>query len=283
MSPYLTPWQLRGRTFAWGERTYVMGIINATPDSFSDGGQHNTLKQAIKRAKQIAPYVDLIDIGGESTRPGASPVSAAAETARVVPLITALRRELPDLPLSIDTMKAPVASAALNAGADIINDVSAGRFDPDMLPLAGRRRVPVILMHMQGKPQTMQQNPQYQNVLTEVKDFLRQAIEVAVACGLPRHYVAIDPGIGFGKNLDHNLHLLRDLAQLRTLGAPLLVGPSRKSFIGMICDQPEPQSRKIGTLAACSAAIAGTADILRVHDPKLLKDVRLVSDAIFRH
>ncbi len=259
-----------------------MGILNVTPDSFSDGGQHHTVKHAIRRAQQIAPHVDLIDVGGESTRPGATPVSATEEIERVVPVITALRRELPELPISIDTMKSTVARAALDAGADVINDVTAGRFDPDMLPLAGRRRVPVILMHMQGKPQTMQHNPQYKDVLAEVKDFLRQAIEVAVACGLPRHYIAIDPGIGFGKNLDHNLHLLRHLGQLRTLNAPLLVGPSRKSFIGMICDQPQPQGRKIGTLAACTAAIAGTADILRVHDPKILRDVRLVSDAIFR-
>lgn len=282
MSSSLPPWQLRGQTFAWGKRTYVMGIINATPDSFSDGGQNQNPKQAIRKAKEIAPYVDLIDIGGESTRPGATPVSAVEEINRVVPLIKALRRELPNMPISIDTMKSTVASAALDAGADIINDVTAGRFDPDMLPLAGRRRVPVILMHMQGKPQTMQQNPQYENVLAEVKDFLRQAIEVAVACGLPRHYVAIDPGIGFGKNLDHNLSLLRDLGELRSLNAPMLVGPSRKNFIGIICDQPEPETRKIGTLAACSAAIAGSADILRVHDPKILRDVRLVSDAIFR-
>ena len=278
----LTPWQIRDRQFIWGDRTYIMGILNITPDSFSDGGKFNSRDAALQQVAQMLPYIDILDVGGESTRPHAQPVSIQEESDRILPIITALRAEYPHLPISVDTIKSAVAQQAIAAGADMINDVSAGRFDPEMLLLAGRLQVPIFLMHMQGEPQTMQANPQYQDVLKEVKQFLTDAIHIAKACGVLPHLVAIDPGIGFGKTLDHNLELIRNLSALKTLPAPLLMGVSRKSFIGTICDRPNPSDRLFGTIAACTACISGGADILRVHDPKEIFDACRISDAIFR-
>ena len=278
----LANWKIRDREFIWGDRTYLMGVLNLTPDSFSDGGQYNSRDAALQKVAQMLPYIDILDIGGESTRPDAQPVSAAEECDRVLPIIQAVRETYPNLPISVDTAKASVAKAAIVAGADMLNDVSAGRFDPEMLPLAGKLQVPIFLMHMQGEPRTMQENPQYRDVVKDVKKFLNDAILVAKACGIPKHLIAIDPGIGFGKTLDHNLKILKNLRSFMEISAPLLLGVSRKSFIGKICDRPDPRDRLYGTIAACSACIAGGADILRVHDPKEIFDACRISDSIFR-
>ncbi len=280
--PVAEPWVIRDRHFIWGDRTYIMGILNVTPDSFSDGGQFNSRDAALKQVAQMLPYIDILDIGGESTRPNAQPVSAAEESDRILPIIEAIRAEYPNLPISVDTVKASVASSAIAAGADMLNDVSAGRFDLDMLPLVGKLQVPIFLMHMQGEPRTMQANPQYRDLVNDVKQFLIDAISVAKAWGIPPHLIAIDPGIGFGKTLDHNLELIRNLSAFKTIPAPLLLGVSRKTFIGKLCDRPEPKDRLYGTIAACTACIAGGADILRVHDPKEIADACRLSDAIWR-
>ena len=275
-------WVIRDRQFIWGDRTYIMGVLNVTPDSFSDGGQFNSSDTALKQVAKMLPYIDILDIGGESTRPQAQPVSAEQECDRILPIIKAVRDAYPNLPISVDTVKASVAKAAIAAGADMLNDVSAGRFDPEMLPLVGRLQVPIFLMHMQGEPRTMQVHPKYHDVVNDVKHFLNDAISVAKACGIPKHLIAIDPGIGFGKTLEHNLELLRNLRAFQEIGLPLLLGVSRKSFIGKLCDRPNPSDRLFGTIAACSACIAGGADILRVHDPQEIADACRVSDAIFR-
>ena len=275
-------WVIRDRQFIWGDRTYIMGVLNVTPDSFSDGGQFNSSDTALKQVAKMLPYIDILDIGGESTRPQAQPVSAEQECDRILPIIKAVRGAYPNLPISVDTVKASVAKAAIAAGADMLNDVSAGRFDPEMLPLVGKLQVPIFLMHMQGEPRTMQVHPKYHDVVNDVKHFLNDAISVAKACGIPKHLIAIDPGIGFGKTLEHNLELLRNLRAFQEIGLPLLLGVSRKSFIGKLCDRPDPSDRLFGTIAACSACIAGGTDILRVHDPQEIFDACRVSDAIFR-
>ncbi len=275
-------WVIRDRQFIWGDRTYIMGVLNVTPDSFSDGGQFNSVDTALNQVAKMLPYIDILDIGGESTRPQAQPVSADQECDRILPIIKAVREAYPNLPISVDTVKASVAKAAIAAGADMLNDVSAGRFDSDMLPLVGRLQVPIFLMHMQGEPRTMQVHPKYHDVVNDVKHFLNDAIFVAKACGIPKHLIAIDPGIGFGKTLEHNLKLLKNLRAFQEIGLPLLLGVSRKSFIGKLCDRPDPSDRLFGTIAACSACIAGGADILRVHDPQEIADACRVSDAIFR-
>jgi dihydropteroate synthase len=275
-------WVIRDRQFIWGDRTYLMGVLNVTPDSFSDGGQFNSRDAALKQVAEMLPYIDILDIGGESTKPNAEPVTAQEECDRLLPIIESIRETYPNLPISVDTMKASVAKAAIAAGADMLNDVSAGRFDPDMLPVAGRLQVPIFLMHMQGEPRTMQLNPKYRDVVRDVKQFMNDAIFVAKSCGIPKHLIAIDPGIGFGKTVEHNLEILKNLRTFQEIGAPLLVGVSRKSFIGKLCDRPDPGDRLYGTIAACSACIAGGADILRVHDPKEISDACKVSDAIFR-
>jgi dihydropteroate synthase len=280
--PVAKPWVIRDRQFIWGERTYIMGILNVTPDSFSDGGQFNSRDAALKQVTQMLPYIDILDIGGESTRPNAQPVSAAEEGDRILPIIEAIRAEYPNLPISVDTVKASVASSAIAAGADMLNDVSAGRFDLDMLPLVGKLQVPIFLMHMQGEPRTMQANPHYRDVVQDVKQFLIDAISVAKAWGISPHLIAIDPGIGFGKTLEHNLELIRNLSAFKTIKAPLLLGVSRKTFIGKLCDRPEPSDRLYGTIAACTACIAGGADILRVHDPQEIADACRVCDAIWK-
>ena len=278
----LTNWVIRDRKFIWGDRTYLMGVLNITPDSFSDGGKFNSRDAAIQQVEQMLPYIDILDIGGESTRPNAQPVSAEAECDRILPIIQAIRETYPHLPISVDTVKASVAKAAIAAGADMLNDVSAGRHDSEMLTLAGKLQVPIFLMHMQGEPRTMQANPKYRDVVQDVKQFLTDAISVAKACGIPKHLIAIDPGIGFGKTLNHNLELLRNLRSFQSINTPLLLGVSRKSFIGKLCDRPDPLDRLSGTIAACGACISGGADILRVHDPKEIFEACRVSDAIFR-
>ena len=281
------PWDIRGHRFDWGERTYLMGVINVTPDSFSDGGQFNSVAAALKQAQALlGANIDILDIGGQSTRPGAEQISLGEELNRVVPVIEAIRA-VPDDGLSqavvsVDTTRATVARAAIEAGADIINDISGATYEADMLKVAADTGVPIILMHLRGTPETMQQMTDYGDLIGEISGFLRRQIDQALAAGVPMQNICIDPGIGFAKTYAQNLDILRQLGDLAALGCPILVGASRKSFIGWILDQPDPQQRDWGTAAVCAAAIAGGADILRVHNGSAMADVARVADAIWR-
>ncbi len=251
-------------------RTKIMGIVNVTPDSFSDGGRYDSAELAVKHALALHDQgADILDIGGESTRPGAVEISVAEEALRVVPVIMALReqerqRDL-TLTLSIDTRKAAVAQQAILAGADIWNDVSALSFDEGSPDMAAKLGCEVILMHAQGMPETMQDNPRYQDVLMEVCDYLSARADAAIAAGVEKSKITLDPGIGFGKTLEHNLALLRHLDDIKALGYPVLMGASRKSFIGRI-DGSTADDRLGGSLAAALYSVKGGADILRVHD-----------------
>ncbi|MDH3536674.1 MAG: dihydropteroate synthase [Gammaproteobacteria bacterium] len=242
----------------------IMGVINTTPDSFSDGGLFDTTEKAFERAmKLIAEGADILDVGGESTRPGSQPVSLDEELSRVIPLIQAVR-QVSAIPISIDTSKPPVMQSAVAAGADIINSIWALRLD-DALRVVAELGVPVCLMHMQGTPESMQQNPHYENVVAEVRDFLAARIDAAVDAGIALENIIVDPGFGFGKTITHNLQLLNSLAEFRSLGVPVLAGLSRKKMIGRILHKPADQ-RLYGSLSlAVMAAMLG-ADILRVHD-----------------
>ncbi|NEP02193.1 MAG: dihydropteroate synthase [Symploca sp. SIO2E9] len=273
---------IRERFFNWGERTYLMGILNVTPDSFSDGGDFKEPTAALAQAQRLAAAgADIIDIGGQSTRPGAEQVSLEEELNRVLGVIEAVRSVL-NLPISVDTTRASVAKTAVAAGADIVNDISSGTFDPDMLPVVAQLRVPIILMHIRGTPQTMQQLTEYEDLIGEISAFLQNQIAAAEAAGIERERLIIDPGIGFAKTAEQNLVILQQLSAFKSLGVPLLVGVSRKSFIGRILNQPNPKDRVWGTAAACCAAIASGADILRVHDLPEMRDVCRVTDAICR-
>jgi dihydropteroate synthase len=263
----------------FARRTLIMGIVNVTPDSFFDGGRRFDPAKAIADgAAMAASGADIIDIGGESTRPGAQPVSEEEELGRVLPVLRGLRREI-NVPISIDTYKSNVARAALDVGADIVNDISALRLDEKMLSLVAAEKVPVVLMHMRGTPRTMQQEPHYDDVVREVRDFLAMQLYEAMDGGVAPEAIIIDPGIGFGKTIDHNLELLRGLPVLAALGQPLLVGVSRKAFIGKILNLAADE-RLEGSLAAAVAAALAGANILRVHDvPETAKAVR-VADAV---
>ena len=266
-------------------RTAVVGILNVTPDSFSDGGRYPDVEAAVAAGvEMVRQGADVVDVGGESTRPGAAAVSAAAELERVLPVIRGLRQRTP-APISIDTYKAEVARRALEAGADIVNDISALRFDPDMAGLVAAEDVPVVLMHMKGRPRTMQVAPRYRDVVREVAAFLRERVAHAVGRGIAPDRVMVDPGIGFGKNLEHNLALLRHLGSLAEPGRPVLVGLSRKSFLGRLLDAgtapgAAPSGRLEGSLAGAAAAVLAGAHMVRVHDvPETCRAVR-VADAI---
>lgn len=257
--------QLNGRELRLPRPPLVMGILNATPDSFSDGGESATLERALA---MLADGADILDVGGESTRPGATAVTLEEELRRVVPLIAAIKTARPDCVVSVDTYKAEVARQALDAGAEIVNDISAGLLEPDILKVATERQAAVVLMHMRGTPRTMQQAPRYDNVFEEVKAYLLDAAARAMAAGVPRESVILDPGLGFGKTLEHNLELAARTPELRGLGFPLLVGHSRKTFIGTLLGGVPPERRQQGTIgASCALAWLG-ADILRVHDVK---------------
>lgn len=248
------------------DRPLVMGIVNVTPDSFADGGRHFSCEAALAHARHlVAAGADILDVGGESTRPFSEPVPLEEELRRVLPVIAAIRAEM-EVPLSIDTYKAEVARRALEAGADIINDISALRFDPDMAPLAAATGAPVILMHMKGTPRDMQADPRYDDLLGEIKAFLAKRRDFALAQGIAPEAVVLDPGIGFGKTFAHNLQILNHLDTFLELGCPLLVGPSRKAFIGHYLGGLPPDDRDNGTLAALAAAILKGAKILRVHN-----------------
>lgn len=274
---------LRHQILTWGHQTYLMGVLNVTPDSFSDGGLFETAAAAVAQAKQMAAAgADILDVGGQSTRPQAADLPLQAELDRVLPVIEAVRRELPNLPISIDTTKAAVARAAVAAGADLINDISGATFDAAMLATAAELEVPIALMHIRGTPQTMQSLTDYADLLGEIGEFLAARAAAAVQAGVMPDRIWLDPGIGFAKTGSQNLEILRQLPRLKALGFPLLVGSSRKRFIGDILDQPDPKQRVWGTAATCCAAIAGGADILRVHDVAQMRDVCRVADAIWR-
>ena len=244
----------------------IMGILNVTPDSFSDGGDHAAPDQALAHARLMAGQgADIIDIGGESTRPGAAEVPVAEEIRRTAPVIEAIRAEI-SVPISIDTRKEPVARAAVGAGATLVNDVAGFTFDPDLAPYCGRAGLPVCVMHAQGDPETMQQDPRYDDVLLDVYDFLEERVAALEAAGIPRGQILTDPGIGFGKTVDHNLALLKRISLFHALGCPILLGVSRKRFIGTLGNAPDPKDRAAGSVAVALAGVAQGVQVLRVHD-----------------
>jgi len=258
-----------------------MGVVNVTPDSFSDGGQFFETERAIEQALQLAADgADLIDIGGESTRPYSKGISAEEEMNRVIPVIEALRKTL-TIPISIDTLKAKVAKEALRCGASVINDISALRSDPEMAGVAAAAGVPVILMHMKGSPADMQVHPAYDDVVGEIISFLKKAMDHAVSSGIPRDHIIVDPGIGFGKSFDHNLEILKELGRFQCLETPLLVGSSRKAFIGRILDK-DVHERDTGSMATVAVAVLNGAHMVRVHNVKQAVETVKVIDAIKR-
>ncbi len=262
-------------------RTHIMGVLNVTPDSFSDGGTYFQRDKAIEHGLSMAKDgADIIDVGGESTRPYSEKISAEEELDRVIPVIQALSKDL-EIPISIDTCKAEVARQALKAGASMINDISALRFDPDMIPVAAEAGVPVILMHMQGKPRDMQTNPTYKNLIPEILDFLKSAMDKGMAGGIRKDMIIVDPGIGFGKTFDHNLQIIRELGAFNVLERPILLGASNKAFIGHIL-QKEPHERDTGTMAAVAAGVLNGAHIVRVHNVKKTMETVKMIDAIKR-
>ncbi|MBM4777589.1 MAG: dihydropteroate synthase [Archangiaceae bacterium] len=273
--------ELGGRRWAFDEGPFMLGIVNVTPDSFSDGGRHATTDTAIAHALQLVEEgAHLLDVGGESTRPGAAAVSPDEECARVLPVIEALTRLAPQTPISIDTSKAEVARRALAAGATLVNDVTA-LSDPLMGRVVAEAKAAVCLMHMQGTPRTMQVKPEYGDVVHEVAESLSEAIDRAVAVGIDRSRVLIDPGIGFGKTLEHNLLLLRHLGAFRALGAPILLGTSRKSFLGALTGEKDASKRLVPSVTSVAIAAAqGAADVVRVHDVAATKEALLVAKAI---
>ena len=261
-------------------RPYIMGVVNITPDSFSDGGRYFDRQQAIDHALALAEEgADVLDLGGESSRPGSDPVTVEEELSRVVPVVEGIRKWCTQA-ISVDTTKADVAEAALEAGADMINDISALRFDERLADVVAERRVPVVLMHMRGTPKTMQEGTiAYKDLMGEIVAFLRDAIARARDAGIDEERVIVDPGIGFGKTLEHNLTIMKRLHRLSVLGRPVLVGPSRKRFIGDLTAQP-PDKREFGTAAAVVAAILAGANIVRVHSVEQMRQAATVAHAI---
>ena len=276
---YALKWS--GRSLYLGRRTHVMGVLNVTPDSFSDGGRYFDHQSAVEHALQMAREgADIIDVGGESTRPFSESVSAAEEVDRVVPVIEAVAREMA-VPISIDSCKGEVVKEALRAGASIVNDISALRFDSEMGPIVAEAGVPVVLMHMKGTPKDMQEEPEYDDLIFEIIDFLKDAVKRAVNAGIRKDMIIIDPGIGFGKTFDHNLKIIRSLSRFKELEMPLLIGPSNKAFIGKILDR-EPGERDMGTIAVISAGVLNGAHIVRVHNVKKAVETVKIIDAIRR-
>jgi len=266
--------------FDFAERTYIMGILNITPDSFSDGGKFLNRNKAIDHTKRMVEEgADIIDVGGESTRPGTQPVSLEEELRRVIPVVEKLASQV-EVPISIDTTKAGVAKEALEAGAVMVNDISALRFDTKMAPLISERGVPVVLMHMRGTPRTMQHHVVYDCLVSEINSFLRERIEYAESVGIDSQKIIVDPGIGFGKSVpDGNLKIIKNLSFFKNLGKPILIGPSRKAFIGSVLNLGV-EEREEGNAAAISLAINNGAKIIRVHDVKKMKRVAQMVDAI---
>lgn len=264
------------------ERTLVMGVLNVTPDSFSDGGRFYSPEAAVEQAVRLAEEgADILDIGGESTRPGSDPVPEDKELARILPILKALFGRLP-IPISVDTYKAAVARRALDAGAVMVNDISGLSFDPEMAEVVRGADVPVCLMHLRGTPKNMQANPVYEDVIREIAGELQARVDEALAAGIKGERIVIDPGFGFAKSVEHNLELLRRLRELTTLGYPLLVGTSRKSTIGKVLGGLVPEDRIEGTAATVALSIANGASIVRVHDVKHMARVVRMTDAVVR-
>jgi dihydropteroate synthase len=260
-------------------RTLVMGVLNVTPDSFYDGGRYHRFHDAVAQALRMAEDgADIIDVGGESTRPYSDPLSLDEELKRVIPVIETLSKEL-EIPISIDTYKSEVAVRALEAGAAIVNDISAMRFDPAIGKVVAAAGVPIVLMHMKGTPQNMQSNPTYKDLLGEITGFLQEAADQALSMGIQRELIIIDPGIGFGKSFDDNLVILRDLWRFSSLGHPILVGTSNKSFIGHVLGAPV-ESRDTGTMATIAVAVMNGAHIVRAHNVRAAKETVAIIDAI---
>jgi dihydropteroate synthase len=263
------------------ERTHVMGVLNVTPDSFSDGGRYYETDEAVEHGLQMArDGADIIDVGGESTRPFSQKLSVREEIDRVIPVIGALR-DLLSIPISIDTYKSEVAREALRAGASIINDISALRFDPQMASVVAQGDGPLILMHMKGTPENMQVNPSYDDLISEISRFLKGAIERSVAAGVREELILVDPGIGFGKTFEHNLRIIRELSRFRSLGRPVLLGTSNKAFIGHIL-QKGINERETGTMATVAAGVMNGAQVVRVHNVKKAVETVRIIDAIMR-
>jgi len=286
--------QIKKHIFQWGSRTYVMGILNVTPDSFSGDGlmsHGEIIEQALRQAEHFLKHgADMLDVGGESTRPGSQIVSAGEELERVVPVIQALAKEFPEAVISIDTYKAKVAEEAFEAGVHMLNDVWGLRADPDLAGVAARRKVPVILMHNRSNPASVEVREQlgnayigseYENLIEDVKRELLVSVGLAKKAGIEEGQIILDPGIGFGKTREHNLELINRLDDIRALGYPVLLGPSRKSFIGFTLDLP-PDQRVEGTAATIAVGITRGADIIRVHDVKEMARVAKMTDAIVR-
>ncbi|MDQ7798689.1 MAG: dihydropteroate synthase [Candidatus Edwardsbacteria bacterium] len=273
-------WQCGKYKLDTSHKTLVMGILNLTPDSFSDGGRFNSVDKALARAMEMAEQgADIIDIGGESTRPGAAKVSAPEEIDRVVPVIEALAKKT-DVPISIDTYKSQVARKALEAGASMVNDISGLRFDSVMASLSAEFKTGLVLMHIKGTPEDMQQDPQYGDLLGEIRSYLKSSIQIALDAGVERSAIAIDPGIGFGKTVEHNLSLIKDLAYFKDMECPILVGVSRKSFIGKLNNDIPATERLPGSLAAAVLAVQNGAAIIRCHDVAETKQALRVARAI---
>ena len=261
-------WKVGDGVFNVSRQGLIIGVLNVTPDSFSDGGKFFAAEKAIEHGlRMVAEGADIIDVGGESTRPGAEPVAAEEELRRIIPVIEKLRAKI-DVPISIDTWKADVARAAIDAGAAIVNDVTGGRGDEGMLSLIAETKSAFVIMHMQGTPRTMQNQPQYEDVVSEVADFFRQQYARAIVCNIEPMAIAFDPGIGFGKTLDHNVDLLAQLERLRAHDRPLVIGVSRKSFLGKLANSPEMKNRLAPAIALTSLLRARGADVFRVHDVK---------------
>ena len=262
------------------KETLVMGIVNVTPDSFSDGGEFYSSKDAIAHAfKLINEGADIIDIGGESTRPGATEISSSDELKRVIPVIQGIRSNNPDILISIDTTKAIVAKEAVEVGANIINDVSGLSFDSQMPMTVASLNVPIIIMHMKGNPRNMQKNPEYKDLIDEILNYFKERIKIATKAGIDREMIILDPGIGFGKTVEHNFQILSKLNKFNKLELPLLIGPSRKSFIGLTLNL-SPEDRVDGTAATVAIGVNNGARIVRVHDVEKMKRVVMITDRI---
>jgi dihydropteroate synthase len=275
-------WRCGDRALPLGERTLVMGVVNVTPDSFSDGGMFDDAEGAVAHAARLTDAgADIVDIGGESTRPGAEPVPLAEERRRVLPVIEGVRAARPEAVISIDTRHAVAAADALAAGATIVNDVSGGA-DDEMLRVVVKAGAGLVLMHMRGEPGTMQDAPLYDDVVAEVHEFLRERVEAAIFAGIDADQLCVDPGIGFGKTLEHNLRLLRSVRRFGDLDAAVLVGASRKRFLGALTGAEDPRDRLEGSLAAAILAAASGADVVRVHDVEATVRALRVGDAIAR-
>jgi dihydropteroate synthase len=282
MSTMRSTWRCRDRELPLGGRTLVMGIVNVTPDSFSDGGMFEDAEVAVKHGLRLLEEgADVLDVGGESTRPGSDPVGVHEEGSRVLPVLEGLRREAPEALLSVDTRTSGVAEDALAAGADVVNDITAGA-DPAMFRVVAAAGAGMVLMHMRGEPKTMQADPRYDDVVAEVRAFLAERLEAAVAAGIGRDHLCVDPGIGFGKNLSHNLDLLRAIGSFRELGVPVLVGASRKRFVGELSGRDDPADRLEGSLSAAVWCASQGVEIVRVHDVGPTVRALRVVDAIAR-